>query len=63
MTESKTARDIITERDVAAESFAQVYYFVTGQSPEWSETFGYEQAVAEVGNALRLLKSEISKGE
>ncbi len=49
----------VDERDAAEEAMAQAYYIVTGRSPEWSNQFGYEQALLEIAAAVRLLKSAV----
>lgn len=50
----------ITERDEAAEAFAQAYYLVTGNSPKWSETFGYDGALEDIKDACVLMRAKIS---
>lgn len=55
----KAERDIeqlIGERDDAQEAMSQAYYLVTGRSPEWSNKFGYEQALEDIADAMSVLK-------
>jgi hypothetical protein len=47
----------ISERDAAEECLSQMYYLVTGNSPEWSNKFGHEQALEDVADAMAALKS------
>lgn len=47
---------LVDERDKAEEAVSQAYYLVTGQSPEWSNQFGYPQALEGIADAFRLLK-------
>lgn len=49
----------IGERDAAEECLSQMYYVVTGRSPEWSNNFGHEQAIEDVGDAVDALKSAV----
>lgn len=46
----------IDERDAAEESLSQMYYLVTGNSPEWSNKFGHAEALEEVADAVSVLK-------
>ena len=57
-------RDIekaITERDAAQEAMSQAFYLVTGRSPEWSNLFGYAEALEEIGDAVAVLKQSTSR--
>lgn len=51
--------EVIDERDEAQEALSQVYYIVTGRSPEWSNLFGVKEAVADITDAVTLLKKTI----
>ena len=51
---------LIVERDAAEEAMSQAYYIVTGRSPEWSNRFGYAEALEEIGDAVALLKNSIA---
>lgn len=51
----------VTERDDAAQAFSQAYYLVTGNSPKWSETFGYTEALEDIKDACILLRASIMK--
>ena len=48
--------NVVSERDAAEEFASQIYFIVTGHSPEWSNTFGFEQAAQEIEDAINLLK-------
>lgn len=54
--EERAMLQLIDERDAAEECLSQMYYLVTGNSPEWSNFFGHEQALEYVSDALALLK-------
>jgi DNA repair exonuclease SbcCD ATPase subunit len=43
----------ISERDAAEEAIGQMYFDVTGESPEWSNLFGYTEALNDVAIAWR----------
>ncbi len=47
---------LIEERDGAEEALSQAYYLVTGRSPQWSNMFGFEQALEDIGDAVSSLK-------
>lgn len=49
------------KREEAAQAFAQAYYLVTGNSPKWSDTFGYDEALEEIQDACSLLRATIRK--
>lgn len=60
---SKELRDLdrglvqaINERDAAEECLSQMYYVVTGRSPEWSNRFGHAHALEDVADAVSVLK-------
>lgn len=46
----------IRERDLSEECLSQMFYVVTGRSPEWSNRFGYPQALEDVGDVMAALK-------
>jgi hypothetical protein len=50
----------IDERDAAQEAISQAYYLIVGRSPEWSNLFGYEQALADIEDAQSILR-EVGK--
>lgn len=52
---------VIDERDKAEEAISQAYYLVIGQSPQWSNKFGHDQALDEIDNACGLLRGEIKR--
>ena len=47
---------VIGERDAAEEALSQAYFIVTGRSPEWSNLFGHEQALEDIGDACEVLR-------
>lgn len=47
MTEQQ-ALQLIDERDAAQDAIAKAYKLVTGQDAEWSNNFGYSDALAEI---------------
>lgn len=59
--EEKCHLETIDARDQAEECVSQMYYLVTGNSPQWSNVFGYEQALEDVSDALALLKKSIPR--
>ena len=42
----------IDERDKAEDALSQAYCLVTGSSPEWSNLFGYDQAIEDIKNGI-----------
>ena len=46
------------EQDSAERAMSQAYYLITGKSPEWSNIFGYEEALEEINTAQYLLRTE-----
>lgn len=59
---AKLERDLaqaIDERDKAEEALSQAYYLATGRSPEWSNKFGHDDAVEEIGDVVAVLKAEV----
>ena len=57
----KDMLQVIDERDAAQEALSQAYYLITGRSPEWSNHFGYAEALEEIDDAQRLLRVSIPK--
>lgn len=49
---------LITERDEAEEAMSQAYLLVTGHPAEWSNNFGYGDAVEDIQQALRAGKAK-----
>lgn len=47
----------IDERDAAEEAVSDIYYRITGRSPEWSNLFGFEQAIDEIQDAFDLVRA------
>ena len=57
--EMKSHLQTIDERDKAEESLSQAYYLIIGESPEWSNLFGHEEAIEAIDDAQRCLRGEI----
>jgi hypothetical protein len=57
----RTELQLIDERDAAEEAMSQAYYLVTGRSPQWSNMFGYSEALEEIGDAITLLKESLKR--
>lgn len=47
----------IDERDAAEEAVSDIYYRITGRSPEWSNLFGFEHAIEEIQDAFDLVRA------
>jgi hypothetical protein len=54
---------LIGERDDAEEAISQAYFLIKGESPEWSNLFGYEQALEEIDFAQKALRSRLAQME
>lgn len=57
--DERTMLQLIDERDAAEDAMNQAFYIVIGRSPEWSNHFGYPEALEEIGDAVALLKKSI----
>lgn len=55
--------EIIDQRDKAEEAMSQAYYIVTGRSPEWSNKFGYDEALEEIGDVVSVLKQAVKANQ
>ena len=53
--------EVIDERDLAEHAFSQAYYLITGKSPEWSNHFGYAEAIEEINDAQKLLRASVKR--
>ncbi len=53
---SQTIDDVLDQRDRAEEALSQAYYLITGRSPEWSNTFGHDEALEDIKDAQELLR-------
>lgn len=51
---------LMTERDNAEEAMSQAYYLVVGESPEWSNLFGYKEALEAIDEAQHTLRTELA---
>lgn len=49
---------VITERDEAEEAAGDFYHAITGKSPEWSNVFGYKEALEEIEAAKEQAEQE-----
>ena len=61
-TDTKAERQmlqLIDERDDAEQALSQAYYLVTGRSPEWSNKFGHQDALEDIGDTMALLKDSL----
>jgi hypothetical protein len=54
--EEKAHLKTIDERDAAEEALSQAYYLIKGESPEWSNLWGYKECLEEIDDALRCLR-------
>ena len=54
--DEKAMLQLIDERDAAEECLSQMYYIVTGNSPQWSNLFGHKEALEDVADAVSVLK-------
>lgn len=52
----------IRDRDNAEECLSHIYYLVTGRSPEWSNKFGYPQAIEDIEDVMAALKAAAKTG-
>lgn len=57
--EMKDHLQTIDERDAAEETLSQAYYLITGRSPQWSNMFGYQEALQDIDDAQRCLRAEV----
>lgn len=48
---------IVRQIDDAEQTLSQMYYYVVGHSPQWSKTFGHQEALDEVKDAMAVLKA------
>lgn len=58
--EERATLQLIDERDAAEECLSQIYYLVTGNSPQWSNKFGHAEALQDVADAVAVLKQSIN---
>ncbi|WP_419879788.1 hypothetical protein [Citrobacter braakii] len=55
----KSETQLIQERDDAEEALADMYQAATGERPEWSNMFGFVDAVEEVGELSESLRDQL----
>jgi chromosome segregation ATPase len=58
--EGKEHLQTIDERDRAEETLSQAYFLITGRSPEWSNLFGYDEALEDIDDTQKCLRAEIN---
>lgn len=56
--EGKEHLQTIDERDSAEQAISQAYYLIKGESPQWSNLFGYEQALEDIDDAQKCFRAE-----
>jgi DNA repair ATPase RecN len=61
--EESAHSNTIDQRDQHEEALNQVYFLVTGLSPEWSNIWGQQQLIEEVDDAQTLLRNTIRQLE
>jgi hypothetical protein len=54
--EERAHLQTIDQRDRAEEALSQAYFLITGRSPEWSNLFGYDEALEEIDDAQKTLR-------
>jgi hypothetical protein len=59
--EDRSHRDTIDDRDSAEQAMSQAYFLITGRSPEWSNLFGYSNALEEIDDAQALLRARVAE--
>lgn len=53
---------VIDERDEAEAAISDIYFLVTGISPQWSNNFGYAEAISDIRDAISVLKQSAKNG-
>lgn len=48
---------VVEKGDDAEQVLSQMYYLVLGRSPPWSKTFGHQEALSDVKDAMALLRA------
>lgn len=59
--EEKAHLQTIDERDKAEDALSQAYYLIKGESPQWSNLFGYDEAINDIDDTQKCLRAEISQ--
>lgn len=54
--DERSIGQLIDERDAAEEALSQAYFLIVGHSPEWSNLFGYKEALADIDDAQSILR-------
>jgi prophage DNA circulation protein len=61
--EEKAHLQTIDERDAAEDALSQAYYLIKGASPQWSNLFGYQQALEDVDDFQKCVRAELKTSE
>lgn len=48
---------VVQKIDDAEQALSQMYYLVIGRSPQWSKTFGHQEALDEVKDAMAAIRA------
>jgi hypothetical protein len=59
--EEKAHLQTIDERDAAEEALSQAYFLVKGESPQWSNLFGHNEAIEEIDDAQKCWRAELAQ--
>lgn len=57
----RSEEQLCIERDDAEQALSQAFYLITGRSPEWSNHFGYKEALEEIDDAQRVMRESLSR--
>ena len=49
----------VDQRDAAEEAVSEIYFRLLGRSPEWSNLFGFPQAIEEIVDAFDALRAQV----
>jgi len=61
--EERRHEQTLTERDNAENALSQAYFLIIGESPEWSNNFGHNDAIDEIDDAQRLLREALASAK
>lgn len=50
---------VMKERDIAEQAFSHLYFLLVGESPEWSNEFGYDSATESIVDAFDSLRWKV----
>jgi len=54
---------LVQKLEDVEQAFAHAYYLVKGESPKWSPTFGYTEALEDIKDACALMRTAIRQKE